>query len=117
MTRMTEESSYEFLHNLGRNKYRTFVKMCAAYNELPTFLNRMSVWEKRSLFNAFIAGLETKANPLKQAVAVADTYGSITDEDTKALFENALKKGISTSKMEERRSREVIWLIARITTD
>ena len=114
MTRMTEESSYEFLHNLGRNKYRTFVKMCAAYNELPTFLNRMSVWEKRSLFNAFIAGLETKANPLKQAVAVADTYGSITDEDTKALFENALKKEYQQVKWKNAEAEKLYGLLLEL---
>ncbi|MBO6518123.1 MAG: hypothetical protein JJ975_16430 [Bacteroidia bacterium] len=90
--RIEEESSYEFLHNLGRNKYRTFIKMCASYNVLPAFLAKMSIWEKRSLFNSFVGGLEKEINPLEQAVAVADTYGSLTDNDNKSLFENALKK-------------------------
>lgn len=92
MTRMVEESSYEFLHNMGRNKYRTFIKMCAAYNVLPEFVGRMSLWEKRSLFNAFVGGLGEEINPLEQAVAVADTYGSLRDSASRETFELAIKK-------------------------
>ena len=92
MTRITEESSYEFLHNMGRNKYRTFIKMCAAYNVLPEFVGRMSLWEKRSLFNAFVGGLGEEINPLEQAVAVADTYGSLRDSASRETFELAIKK-------------------------
>lgn len=114
MTRMNEESSYEFLHNLGRNKYRTFIKMCAAYNELPTFLNRMSLWEKRSLFNAFIAGLESESNPLAQAVAVADTYGSISDDATKELFENALKKEYQQVKWKNAEAEKLYGLLLEL---
>lgn len=114
MTRMKEKSSYEFLHNLGRNKYRTFIKMSAAYNELPNFLDRMSVWEKRSLFNAFIGGLETEINPLKQAVAVADTYGSITDDETKALFENALKKEYQQVKWKNAEAEKLYGLLLEL---
>ena len=114
MTRMSEKSSYEFLHNLGRNQYRTFIKMCAAYNELPTFLERMSVWEKRSLFNAFIGGLESEINPLKQAVAVADTYGSLTDDDTKSLFENALKKEYQQVKWKNAEAEKLYGLLLEL---
>lgn len=92
MARMTEESSYEFLHNMGRNRYRTFIKMCAAYNVLPEFVGRMSLWEKRSLFNAFVGGLGDEINPLEQAVAVADTYGSLRDSASRETFELAIKK-------------------------
>ncbi|MCB9261968.1 MAG: hypothetical protein H6607_06305, partial [Flavobacteriales bacterium] len=92
MQRMKEKSSYEFLYNMGRNKYRTFIKMCAAYNVLPEFLSKMSIWERRSLFNSFIGGLDKELNPLEQAVAVADTYGSLKDDTTKNIFETALKK-------------------------
>ena len=111
MERMTEESSYEFLHNLGRNQYRTFIKMCAAYNELPTFLNKMSLWEKRSLFNAFIGGLENELNPLEQAVAVADTYGSISDDETKSLFENALTKEYQQVKWTNTAAKKLYGLL------
>ncbi len=111
MERMTEESSYEFLHNLGRNQYRTFIKMCAAYNELPTFLNKMSLWEKRSLFNAFIGGLESELNPLEQAVAVADTYGSISDDETKSLFENALTKEYQQVKWTNAAAKKLYGLL------
>ncbi|MFT5725460.1 MAG: hypothetical protein ACI9JN_002585, partial [Bacteroidia bacterium] len=114
MTRMAEKSSYEFLHNLGRNKYRTFIKMCAAYNELPTFLNKMSLWEKRALFNSFISGLESEINPLEQAVAVADTYGSITNEDTKSLFELALKKEYAQVKWKNPEAEKLYGLLLEL---
>ncbi|MFT5513269.1 MAG: hypothetical protein ACI8SE_001675 [Bacteroidia bacterium] len=114
MTRMTEETSYEFLHNLGRNQYRIFIKMCAAYNELPTFLGKMSLWEKRSLFNAFIGGLQTEINPLEQAVAVADTYGSISDDETKLLFENALKKEYLQVKWKNAEAEKLYGLLLEL---
>ncbi len=112
--RMEEESSYEFLHNLGRNKYRTFVKMCASYNVLPEFLSHMSIWEKRSLFNSFVGGLEKEVKALEQAVAVADTYGSLTDDDNKTLFENALKKEYQSVRWTNAEAKKLYGLLLEL---
>ena len=60
MERMTEESSYEFLHNLGRNQYRTFIKMCAAYNELPTFLNKIPLSSHRAQTPQAVRGIKNR---------------------------------------------------------
>jgi hypothetical protein len=111
MERMAEETAYEFLHNLGRNKYRTFIKMCASYNVLPRFLSRMSLWEKRSLFNAFVGGLQNELNPLEQAVAVADTYGSLTDESNKSTFEAALRKEYQDIRWKNKEAEKLYGLL------
>ncbi|MFT5157145.1 MAG: hypothetical protein ACI83I_001703, partial [Bacteroidia bacterium] len=114
MDRMTEPSSYQFLHNLGMNHYRTFIKMCAAYNTLPNFLNKMSEWERRALFNRFVTGLQNEINPLEQAVAVADTYGSIKDETSKKQFELALKKAYEAIRWNNKEAEKLYALLLQI---
>lgn len=112
--RMEEESSYEFLYNLGRNRYRTFIKMCASYNVLPRFLDKMSLWEKRSLFNSFVGGLQKESNPLEQAVAVADTYGSLKDEDSKQVFETAIKKEYQSVRWNNSEAEKLYGLLLEL---
>lgn len=112
--RIEEESAYEFLHNLGRNRYRTFIKMCASYNVLPRFLDKMSLWEKRSLFNSFVGGLEKEINPLKQAVAVADTYGSLDDEDNRSVFELAIKKEYQNTRWNNTEAEKLYGLLLEL---
>lgn len=114
MERMTEESSYEFLHNLGRLRYRTFVKMCSGYNVLPQFLEKMSLWERRSLFNAFISGLQNELNPLEQAVAVADTYGSLADSASRSIFEVALQKEYQQIKWKNKQAEQLYSLLLEL---
>ncbi len=111
MERMEEETAYEFLHNIGRNKYRTFIKMCASYNVLPRFLDKMSLWEKRSLFNAFVGGLQNELNPLEQAVAVADTYGSLSEESNRLTFEAALRKEYQDIRWKNKEAEKLYGLL------
>lgn len=90
--RMSGASTYEFLHSMGMNKFRTFIRQCANYNTLPEWMKGMEDWEKNALFRDFIGGLEKSDNHLEAAVAVADTYGSLKDEENKKLFESTLRK-------------------------
>ncbi|MBI1305764.1 MAG: hypothetical protein GC181_04015 [Bacteroidetes bacterium] len=96
MDRMNLKSSFEFLHSVGMVRYRTFIKMCAAYNTLPTFLSRMNEWEKRALFNRMVNGLDREPNPLEEAVVLADTYGALANSEDKEIFGTALKKEYET---------------------
>ncbi|MCB9239926.1 MAG: hypothetical protein H6608_02235 [Flavobacteriales bacterium] len=98
MKRMRSPGSYEFLHSVGMNRYRTFIRMCAGYNTLPQFLGKMSAWEKRSLFNRIVGGLGQEDNPLQEAVAVADIYGSLTSAEDREIFSAALKKEYETQQ-------------------
>lgn len=90
--KMTDESTYAFLHQMKFNQFRTFIKMCAAYNVLSDFLSGMSDFEKQMLFKRLVEGLENSNDNLKSAVAIADTYGSIGKDENKMLLEESILK-------------------------
>jgi hypothetical protein len=90
MAKMEAEDTYQFLHSLNFNKFRTFIKMCAGYNELNSFLLKMGEWEKHRLFTKLVEGIEKANDNLSSAVAVADTYGSIRNGSSRYMFEQAI---------------------------
>ncbi|MFT6112882.1 MAG: hypothetical protein ACJAXV_001673, partial [Bacteroidia bacterium] len=92
MAKMDAESTYQFLFQNNFNQFRTFIKMCAGYNELNDFLSKMGEWEKQNLFSKLVEGIEKANDNLSSAVAIADTYGSIKSSGTKAIFEQAILK-------------------------
>ena len=92
MAKMDAESTYQFLFQNNFNQFRTFIKMCAGYNELNNFLSKMGEWEKQNLFTKLVEGIEKANDNLSSAVAIADTYGSIKSSGTKAIFEQAILK-------------------------
>ncbi|RYF97005.1 MAG: hypothetical protein EOO00_01290 [Chitinophagaceae bacterium] len=70
----------DLLANVHYDKFRTFIRMCAGYNTLSTFLGKMGQEQKMSLMQDFIAGLDKgEENDLEDAVDVADAFGSISD--------------------------------------
>lgn len=92
MDRMKEKSSYEFLHAMGMVKFRTFVKECAAYNTLETFVSKMTEWERKALFTELVEGLELENSNLELAVSIADIYGSLKSQEDKDKVKNSLLK-------------------------
>lgn len=92
MAKMEAESTYEFLHHLSFNKFRTFVKMAAGYNELNGFLAKMTNYEKKKLFEKLVSNIENANDNLESAVSIADTYGSLASDENKKLMEDAILK-------------------------
>jgi hypothetical protein len=92
MAKMDAESTYQFLYQNNFNQFRTFIKMCAGYNELNNFLSKMGEYEKQKLFAKLVEGIEKANDNLSSAVTIADTYGSIQSSGTKATFEQAILK-------------------------
>ncbi len=88
MKRMKEKDTYAFLQAQNFNKYRTFIKMLAGYNQLDDFLNHMSDDQQKQLLTKFVSNLEdgTLNESLTSAVDVADTFGSIYDKNLKEFF-------------------------------
>lgn len=78
MFKMGAVSGFDFLKNLGDNRFRTFIKMSAGFGKLSQFLQSMTPVYQQMLMVKFVTGLE-KYNDLSQAVEVADAFGSITD--------------------------------------
>jgi len=64
------------LENVQYDQYRTFIRLCAAYNTLDDFLGRMDSAAARKLVLDFADHLE-QTRQLSDAVDVANTYSSI----------------------------------------
>lgn len=65
--------------------FKKWVKMCANYNTLSNFLERMEPNNAQLLMKAFVNGLD-KTNSLEDAVDVADAFGSINDNAIRSLL-------------------------------
>lgn len=80
MERMNGMKGDELLDKVHYDHFRTFIRMCAGYNTLSTFLATIGEDQKTKLMRDFIADLEKgKENELEDAVDVADAFGSIRD--------------------------------------
>jgi hypothetical protein len=92
MERMKPLTGDQFLDKVHRDKFRTFIRMCAGYNTLSGFLTTMDAEHKNQLMRAFIAGLEKgKDDDLEDAVDVADAFGSIEEADLAAFLDRQVK--------------------------
>ncbi|MCS6934419.1 MAG: hypothetical protein NZM35_04615 [Chitinophagales bacterium] len=90
MVKLGPVSGYEFLHSVGFNRFRTFIKMAAGYGKLGAFLQSMTPHHQQRLMLDFAGGLE-QYNDLSQAVEVADAFGSITDTLVLKILRSAIK--------------------------
>jgi hypothetical protein len=80
LTRMKPKTGNEFLDGISKDKFRTFLRLCANYNTLPTFLSTMKDTNKQVLMRNFVTGLDNSLEgDLEGAVDVANSFGSITD--------------------------------------
>lgn len=102
MERMDKMSGDQLLDKVHRDKFRTFIRMCAGYNTLDRFLATMDTTKRITVMQDFVAGLgEGKEDDLEDAVDVADAFGSIKDEaladflrgEVKYNYEESYKKG------------------------
>lgn len=82
LNRMKPKTGNEFLDGIGKDKFRTFLRLCANYNTLPSFLSTMKDSNKQVLMRNFVTGLDnTMEGDLEGAVDVANSFGSITDSN------------------------------------
>jgi len=80
LERMKPTKGDELLAKVNYDHFRTFIRMCAGYNKLSSFLQTMDENKKSILMKDFVSGLEKgKENELEDAVDVADAFGSIAD--------------------------------------
>ncbi len=95
--KMKSDDSYQFLKELNFNKYRTFIKMAAGYNKLDDFLRTMSDEQQKLLLDQFVSHLEdgTTKESLTNAVDVADTFGSLKDDELKTFFKEKMQSELS----------------------
>jgi len=91
MDRYPEGSGLEFLYRVGLTRYATFIQMCAAYNTLSSFIDRMEEWELKRLFYLLSRDIKESENPLAHAVHLIEIHSAITDDDIRQKLEKTLK--------------------------
>lgn len=101
----------ELLDSVHRDKFRTFIRMCAGYNTLSAFLATMEPEHKNEIMRSFIAGLEKgKEDDLEDAVDVADAFGSLQDPDLIAFLQNEVRENYERSyKVAKSRKGVIIY--------
>ena len=93
LVRMKPKTGNEFLDGIGKDKFRTFLRLCANYNTLPTFLSTMKDSNKQGLMRSFVSGLDNSfEGDLEGAVDVANSFGSITDSSLMKVIVLQIKK-------------------------
>lgn len=80
MMRIKPKTGFEFLESIGKDKFRTFLRLCANYNTIAPFLSSMSDSSKQILMKSFVSDLDnTLEGDLEGATDVANSFGSIQD--------------------------------------
>lgn len=77
--------------------FKKWIKMAANYNTLDDFLKTMEKENAEILMKAFVKGLD-KTNSLEDAVDVANSYASITDQGLQSLILNQVQLNLEEAK-------------------
>jgi hypothetical protein len=112
MQRMPPLAGNQLLDTVHYERFRTFIRMCAGYNTLSTFLGSMSETAKTTLVSDFIAGLQKgKENELEDAVDVADAFGSIRDSALSEFLQSKVKENYELSYTQRSKKGLVIYAL------
>jgi hypothetical protein len=114
MKRLHGAKSDTLLEMVHNDYYRKFIKMCAAYNTLDLFFQKMDDTRKQIVMKAFVNDLE-KTGSLEDAVDVADSYGSIYDKDLRRLILDQVQLKLNeTQSLRNRRGQNIYHLLNTI---
>jgi hypothetical protein len=116
MERMNGMSGDSLFAKVHYDHFRTFIRMCAGYNTLSTFLASMNPDAKAHVMTDFIAGLQKgKEDDLEDAVDVADAFGSIKDSTLAEFLKNKVKENYELSYKERSKKGLIIYsLLSRL---
>ncbi len=81
----------QLLSEVGNNKFRTFIKMCAEFNRLEDFLSTFSAAGDENLIQQFTSGLEKNNDDLSEVIEVAETICCMADMNLLRAIEKNLK--------------------------
>ncbi|MCO5230274.1 MAG: hypothetical protein M9958_03865 [Chitinophagales bacterium] len=92
-------NGYYLLEQVNFNKFRTFIKLCAGYNALETFLATMPEENAKEVLKKFVSELNGDDRNISEAVYVADTFGSLENLSYLNTFETYLKEEFCLPEM------------------
>lgn len=99
--RMKNPGSDSLLMSVHFDHFKKFIKIAAGYNTLDNFLKRMPKQNAETLMRSFVNGLEKTGN-LEDAVDVADSYASISDDQLRKLIQEEIKTNLVQLKDDKR---------------
>jgi hypothetical protein len=106
--RMKNPRSDSLLISVGYDHFKKFIKMAANYNTLNDFLKRMDKGNAETLMKDFVNGLE-KTETLEDAVDVADSYASISDNKLRSLILSVVKKNLADTVVQANKRANTIY--------
>jgi hypothetical protein len=106
--RMKIPRSDSLLISVGYDHFKKFIKMAANYNTLNDFLKRMDNGYAETLMKDFVNGLE-RTETLEDAVDVADSYASISDNKLRNLILNVVKTNIADTAIQSNKRASTIY--------
>ena len=89
-TRLGNHNGFGFLQDMGANRFRVFIKQCASFGKLDTFLQKMTPEQRTILLVKFAARLDEDDNSVSQAVEVADAYTSMRDSTMREILQQTI---------------------------
>jgi hypothetical protein len=95
----------ELVHN---DYYKKFIKMCAAYNKLDDYLDKMEKSDAQAMMKNFVSDLE-KTRTLEDAVDVADSYGSIYNKDLRKLILDQVQVKLAENRQKRNKRGQTIY--------
>ena len=98
--RMKNPAGDSLLVSVNFDHFKKFIKMAANYNTLDNFLKRMEKDNAEILMRAFAKDLE-KTGSLEDAVDVADSYASISDDTLRKLILNEVQVNLRQQNKDE----------------
>jgi hypothetical protein len=110
--RMKPNTGDEFLQTVNKDKFRTFLRMCANYNTLDSFLLTMNTEHKNDLMTEFVVGLgDDKEINMEGSVDVADAFGSINDPKLIEFLQEKVRGEYEKNYLANRKDGMVVYFI------
>jgi hypothetical protein len=110
--RMKPNTGDEFLETVNKDKFRTFLRMCANYNTLDSFLATMNENKRNDLMTEFVQGLgDEKEINMEGAVDVADAFGSINDPKLIEFLQEKVRGEYEKNYISNKKDGMVVYFI------
>jgi hypothetical protein len=115
IARLGKNNGFKMIQLTGDNHFRTFIKQCAGYGKLDSFLLTMSPEQRKILMIKFAANLEKDENDISQAVEVADAYTSIKDPMVQQILQQTFSMELQrVSKANIKRGQVIYGLLLNL---
>lgn len=113
MKRMSKEfiDGDKLLQQVGKNKFRVFIKELAGFNRLEEFLQTMSEKSSNELLSDIVKDIDKTDDKLTQAMAVADIFSVVKNNKTRSILQEQIRAEYKrvNSENESKKEDKIIY--------